>query len=231
MTITLYELTAADENRRFSPYCWRIRLALKHKNLSFESKAWRLTDKEAIAFSGQGKVPVLVHDGHTVSDSTAIAFYLENAFPDRPSLFGGEGGRALTRFCVDWTDNVVHPAVRPLLLKYIHDLLRPEDQGYFRQSREAQLGMTLEEFCADPEKHLVTFRRSLTPVRAMLQHQPFIGGEAPLYADYCLLGAFMWAHSVCTLALLEQDDPVADWRSRMFDRLDDDSRALKFHAA
>ena len=33
----LYELAGADENRRFSPYCWRARMALAHKGLEVES--------------------------------------------------------------------------------------------------------------------------------------------------------------------------------------------------
>ena len=46
MAITLYDLAGAEDDRRFSPYCWRIRMALKHKGLEFETLAWR--------FSGDG---------------------------------------------------------------------------------------------------------------------------------------------------------------------------------
>src|SRR5450759_1520765 len=116
MTITLYELTAAEDDRRFSPYCWRIRMALAHKGLAVETIPWRFTEKEAIAFSGSGTVPVLVDGGRTakdrasaakddaratnndaratnddarvVADSWAIAQYLDEAYPDRPRLLG-----------------------------------------------------------------------------------------------------------------------------------------------
>jgi glutathione S-transferase-like protein len=37
MTLRLYDLAGADPNRRFSPYCWRIRLALAHKRLPVET--------------------------------------------------------------------------------------------------------------------------------------------------------------------------------------------------
>ena len=46
----LYELAGADENRRFSPYCWRVRMALAHKRLEVESLPWHFTEKEAIVF-------------------------------------------------------------------------------------------------------------------------------------------------------------------------------------
>ena len=69
MALTLYDLAGADANRRFSPYCWRIRLAIGHKELPVETIPWRFTDKEMIAFSGQGRVPVLVDAGKALAGS------------------------------------------------------------------------------------------------------------------------------------------------------------------
>jgi glutathione S-transferase len=65
MGMQLYDLAGADLERRFSPYCWRIKLALMHKGLPFDTIPWRFTEKRAIAFSGQGRVPVLI-DGDQV---------------------------------------------------------------------------------------------------------------------------------------------------------------------
>ena len=45
--IRMYDLAGADPARRFSPYCWRIRMALAHKNLSVETIPWRYCDKPA----------------------------------------------------------------------------------------------------------------------------------------------------------------------------------------
>jgi glutathione S-transferase len=60
-----------------------------------------------IAFSGQGRVPVLPDGDQVVSDSSTIATYLEDAYPDRPSLFRGGGGRLVTRFVNAWADGVL----------------------------------------------------------------------------------------------------------------------------
>ena len=49
-------------------------------------------------FSGQDKVPILKHGDRVISNSWTIALYLEQAFPDRPTLFGGAVGETLTRF-------------------------------------------------------------------------------------------------------------------------------------
>ena len=42
--IKMYDLAGADEKRRFSPYCWRIRMALAHKGLDVECMPWRFTE-------------------------------------------------------------------------------------------------------------------------------------------------------------------------------------------
>ena len=89
MTIKLYELAADNADIRFSPHCWKTRLALAHKGLDVERIPWRFTDKDAIAFSGQGKVPVLLDGETSVHDSWTIACYLEDTYPDLPTLFGG----------------------------------------------------------------------------------------------------------------------------------------------
>jgi glutathione S-transferase len=43
-------------------------------------------------------VPVLVDGDRWIADSWTIANYLEDTFPDSPSLFGGASGRDLTRY-------------------------------------------------------------------------------------------------------------------------------------
>ena len=66
--LQLYDLAGAEPERRFSPYCWRAKLALAHKGLPFDTTSWRFTDKDVIAFSGQGQVPVLVDGDRVVFD-------------------------------------------------------------------------------------------------------------------------------------------------------------------
>ena len=73
MAIVLHDLAGADPELRFSPYCWRTKMALAHKGLAIETIPWRFTDKAALAFSGQGRVPVIRDGDRVVSDSWAIA--------------------------------------------------------------------------------------------------------------------------------------------------------------
>ena len=90
MAIRLYDLAGAEDDRRFSPYCWRAKMALKHKGLEFETIPWRFTDKAAIAASGSSTVPVLVDGGQTIADSWRIALYLDEAYPSRPAQMFGD---------------------------------------------------------------------------------------------------------------------------------------------
>ncbi|MCC7271796.1 MAG: glutathione S-transferase family protein [Alphaproteobacteria bacterium] len=216
----LYDLAGADPALRFSPFCWRTRLALAHKGLDVETVPWRFTEKDAIAFSGQGRVPVLVDGGRAVHDSLAIALYLEESYPDRPSLFGGPGGIAATRFVNAFADTVVQPAIGRMIVSHIPDLLAAADRAYFVASREARYGKPLAAVTADREATRVAFRASLEPLRVVLGAQRFLGGAAPLYADHILFGGFQWARCASPFELLADDDPVHGWRERMLDAYD-----------
>jgi glutathione S-transferase len=81
--------------------------------------------------------------------------------------------------------------------------------------------MTLEAACADRDHRVIGFRQSLEPFRTTLKTQPFIGGEAPNYADYLRSGGFMWARSTSPFKLLSNDDPIAFWRERLLARFED----------
>ena len=144
MTITFYELAGADDTVRFSPNTWRTRMALAHKGLAHETELCRFVEKEKIAFSGQKLVPVIRDGDAVVCDSWAIACYLEDTYPDRPSLFGCDVGRATTRFINVWTGTVLHGALSRLLLADIHAILHEMDKAYFRETREKRFGKTLE---------------------------------------------------------------------------------------
>jgi glutathione S-transferase len=220
MNLKLFELVGTDVARPFSPYCWRTRMALAHKGLAADSIPWRFTEKEAIAPHGSEKVPVLLHGEKPVVDSWAIANYLEDAFPDSPSLFGGEGGRAVMRMLNWWGDIAIVGGLFPLIVADIPAHLGAVDADYFRASREARLGKPLEEVASLRDNGVVNFRKSLDPLRLTLKAQAYLGGAAPNYADYIVFGGFQWARVVSPFRLLEADDPIYAWRERLFDAFD-----------
>ncbi len=213
----LYELCAADESHLFSPHCWKARMALAHKGLEFDTVATPFTGIAAIEDGSFKSVPVL-RDGDTVLvDSFEIALYLEKKYPDRPSLFGGEGGITLCRFVASWSQSQLHPAIGALAMKDIHDILAPVDQKYFRTKRQSQFGITLEELHGMRDGRAGNVNKALLPLKLMLKGQKFIGGETPLFADYIVFGALQWMRMTCTLDALASEGEVQEWLERLLD--------------
>lgn len=226
--IEVYELAGADPALRFSPYCWRTRMALAHKGLEARFIPWRFTERDSLPGAPQNsRVPVLVDAGRTVADSTDIAFYLEAQYPNAPSLFGGAGGEAHARFIIVWADQSLMPALLPLLAADIFASLAPKDRAYFRETREKRLGCTLEEAASRREALLPGLHATLAPLRAVVGRQPFLGGEEPSYADYAVFGAFQWARCVSRVVLLPEGDPIATWIGTMLDLFDGYAREAR----
>jgi glutathione S-transferase len=216
-TRILYDLASGDELVRFSPYCWRVKLAMAHKNLAFDTVPWHFTDKAAIAFSGQTKVPVLV-DGETVlHDSEVIAEYLEDNYANEPSLFGDAAQRALTRFIKHWAEDTLHPAIGRLVIPDIFALIRAQDQPYFRETREKMFGTTIEEIAARRGDFEPLFRTVLNPLRRTLGMQPFISGAGPAYADHIVFGALQWGRKTSAKPLLDGEDVILEWMGRLLE--------------
>jgi glutathione S-transferase len=227
MTITLYDLAAADEDTRFSPYCWRTKMALKHKGLDFDTVPWRFTDKDAIRFAQSSTVPVMKDGDSVIADSWRIALYLEEAYPQRPALFEGPQALALSEFFREWVLRGPQFALFRVIVLDIYARIAEKDKPYFRESREKRFGMPLEQWAGDPKKALADFRGALEPVRPGLVQHPFLSGHGPGYADYILFGAFQWARCMSPTRLLEPDDPVYAWRERMLDLFDGFARKAK----
>ncbi len=220
MTITMYELAGADPDRVFSPFCWRIRLALAHKGLEYECLPWRYHDKDKIAFANWERVPVLVDNGTPVVDSWEIAKYLESQYPDRPSLFNGPRGLAGAAFIKSWTERAVHAHIIRAVLTDIFRHVHLADKAYFRESREKRFGQTLEEVAANPGENIEELNLGLAPMGDALRETEFLGGAAPDFSDYIVFAAFQWARAISEKKLLEPGQPVHAWRERMLDLFD-----------
>jgi len=213
--ITLWEL-GGREGRRYSLFSWRTRLALRHKQLDFESVPVRMSDKAVIAFS-RGKTVPIVKDGETVvRDSWKIAEYLESRYPDAPTLFGGAIGQGVTQTFNVWADRVLVLPMLALIVADVHERVDPADEKYFRESMEKILKMTLEEARKGRAEAMARLTRTLEPMQALLKRQPWIAGAHPAYADYILFSIFQWARVMSSHEVLEEG-PLREWRERVLD--------------
>lgn len=215
MTITLYELSGSDRSRRFSPHCWKTKLALVHKHLPHNSEPIWFTEKDKIAMSNQPLVPVLIHDDKVINDSWAIAEFLEEQYPNSPSLFADNEAKEKAETFNQWVSSVLSKHIPGILILDLFNILADEDKDYFRKTREERIGNTLEAFAAKPEKHIQGLNDELTTVRELLKTQTYLGGEQPDYRDICLLSTFLWIANSSNKVFLKQDDVVHEWYQRV----------------
>jgi len=218
--LKLYEVRGEDVDFRPSPYCWRIRLALAHKGLAFEPVPWCAVEKDRIAPSGGGTVPVLVDGDRWIRESWDIALYLEAAYASRPYLFACDGDRTKSLFLDAWITDVVHPVLARAVLLDQFPLLAAKDQAYYRERTKRKFGVTLEDMCRDPDAAIEQLRGILSPLQNALERNAFLGGDGPGYGDYIVFGAFRWARVASTRRIVDDDSPVRRWFVRLLHAFD-----------
>lgn len=214
--VTLYDLQLAS-GCTISPFVWATKYALAHKGLEFDLVPGGFTGILERTQGRSERLPAIVDNGRWVLDSWLIAEYLEETYPDRPSLFGHQSVKGLTKFLESW---LWRTAVGPWFRCYIkdyRDLSLPQDHAYVTLSRENMLGRKIEEVQAGREDRLPKVLPELEPLRQLLAESRWIGGDSPNYADYRALAIFLWLGSIATTPALTDDDPLRDWLDRGFD--------------
>jgi len=109
----------------------KVRFALEEKHVAwtghvvdiFRGEQFRT---EFLALNPKAVVPVLVHDGFVIPESTVICEYVEDAFPDHPIYPQSPRGRAQVRFWTKAVDEELHPACSAItyVVSHRHTILR-----------------------------------------------------------------------------------------------------------
>ena len=108
-------LTLSVDSFWISPYAFSCYVALKEKALPFDVRAVSLPDKEHHRPEYQrqsltGRVPMLQHGDFTLSESSAIVEYLDDAFPGTPrALPTSVRERARARQIMAWVRSDLMP--------------------------------------------------------------------------------------------------------------------------
>jgi glutathione S-transferase len=103
----MYEIYSVDH----SLYCAKLRLTLRTKGLEWRDIA---PPADYLALVPTGNLPALVDDDLTLTDSEAIAEYLEEKHPDPAMLPTGLIPRAKSRELSRFHDTRLEPALRLL---------------------------------------------------------------------------------------------------------------------
>lgn len=110
------------------PFGQKVRVVLAEKGLSYELVQIDLAQgeqrkREFLRLNPFGRVPVLVDEDVTVYDSTVIAEYLEDEYPEPPLLppVGESALRAKARMWEDFADSWFTPQVGQLMAELTKD--------------------------------------------------------------------------------------------------------------
>lgn len=94
-----------------SPFCDKVRRVLHVKKQPYEVVEMRLLDSvtgRLRAVNPTGKVPALEHGDRLLGDSTEIAHYLDDAFPEPRLVPLAARDRALVHLLEDWADESLY---------------------------------------------------------------------------------------------------------------------------
>lgn len=228
MSIQLYDLVGMDSDVFFSPHCWKTKMMLSHIGLDYESVPTRFTEIPTIENGSCKTLPSINHDELVVQDSFAIAQHFAGLSKEfEQKIFGGPGGEPMVRFIESWSQSQLHSWIMGWAILDIYALLDEKDQQYFRTSREALMGKTLEKIAEDREDTIPELIKRLLPLRLLLKQHDFIGGETPNFADFIVFGTFQWLRVSSSLQMIDSNHPAMAWFDRCLDLFDGLGRTVR----
>ncbi|KLO12307.1 hypothetical protein SCHPADRAFT_905209 [Schizopora paradoxa] len=149
----------------------------------------------------------VIHDSTTgaiIADSFKIASYLDDTYPDKPTLFPFGGIRApILLFHTYFMQTAIAPG-RPIFVSQAFFVLNPASKDYFRRTREAAFKMKIEEFApAGPKREGIwaAFKEGLDNIASMYASNgdgtlPYFYGETISYADLIVVSHLLSIRTV-----------------------------------
>ncbi|KAF9479948.1 hypothetical protein BDN70DRAFT_878247 [Pholiota conissans] len=210
MTIIFYDIPSSVKENAWSPNTWKVRYALNFKGIPYKTEWIEYPDIEAFckklgiahtSLKADGRphytLPA-IHDPRTgvyLSDSLLIAEYLEKTYPDAPSLFPHN------TLGLQWPFNDLYgnnlAALWSFSLPASCFKLNPPSAAYFRETREATFGKTMEDLIPKGEegvKEWAKYKEGLGKVDAWYAKTsgPFLMGDTVSWADFVVAAYIVW---------------------------------------
>jgi glutathione S-transferase len=206
--------------------CQKVRIVLSEKqiphkviNVSFEKRENHSPEFEAV--NPKGKVPVIVHDGRTITESTVIIEYLDEAFPGPNLMPKDPYWRARRQLWARWIDDEMHiPHISTLsfnismthLLGYKKDLHAQGVRG--APPAFMFVGIESKEMLAS----LQAYKRFLREMDRTLADNPWLAGPEYSLADIDVV-PYIWRLRNLHLFGMWDDMPrIQDWLDRVSSR-------------
>lgn len=184
-----------------SPFVLRVQLALSLKGLRYEYVEEDIKNKSELLLKSNpvhNKVPVLIHSGKPVCESSVILQYIDEAFAGTgPSLLPADPyERAVARF---WA-------------AFIDDKL-------LKASTQASRGKTEEEKAEGKKQSVAAVETLEGALRECSKGKPFFGGDSAGLVDVMLGGLLAWVRATDAMQGTKTFDPattplLAAWAER-----------------
>ncbi|MGF1497203.1 MAG: glutathione S-transferase family protein [Elainellaceae cyanobacterium] len=191
-----------------SQYSEKIRFILDYKGLAYRKVEVTpgVGQLDVFRLSGQRQVPVIKDGAEVIADSTAIAFYLERAYPDRPIIPTDAQQRGLCLLMEEWADESMGLNARKAML------------GAFSQNADLRTA-ALPRSTPDLVKSLVnavphealdligmgigmgpdtiraarkSIEQNLEALTLLLANRPYLVADSPTLADFAVAGTTMY---------------------------------------
>ncbi|KAI4333376.1 hypothetical protein L6164_018199 [Bauhinia variegata] len=182
---------------KMSMYGMRANIALIEKGVKFEYKEEDLTNKSPLLLQYNPihkKIPVLIHNGKSVSESLVIVEYIDEFWNDRAPLLPSDPyERAQARFWANFVDNKASEVLRKI-----------------RTTKGGELEAAKKEF-------FETFKQ----LEAVLGDKPYFGGDTFGFVDAALIGFYSWFYVYETFGnfKIEAECPkIIAWAKRCMQR-------------
>lgn len=181
----------------YSPFCMKVRAILDYKGLDYECVN-PMAAQGTLNRRGIGKVPAVEIDGAFITDSTDIAYALDERFPQQPLLPDGAHERGLVHAIEEWADESLY--FIGLYYRWYEAEGRKPVAAVFGKSAKGWLAYhfylrrilgqlrgqgtlrkTPQHIARDRERNLDAVERLLTP-------GPYVLGNVPYLCDFALWG-------------------------------------------
>ncbi|KAI3716131.1 hypothetical protein L6452_23249 [Arctium lappa] len=188
-----------------SMFGMRVRIALAEKGIPYEYREEDLKNKSQLLLESNPvhkKIPVLIHNGKPVSESSIIVEYIDEVWKDKAPLFPSDPyAKAHARFWADFIDKKLYQIGRNL---------------YTTKGEEHEAAR--EEFIS-----------CLKLIEGELGDKPYFGGESFGYLDVSLIPFYSWFQAYETYGnmIIEHECPkLIAWAKRCIQNKESVSKTL-----
>jgi glutathione S-transferase len=184
------------------PYCEKIRLILDYKQIPYQTIEITpgLGQIEIYRLSGQRRVPVLKDERHILTDSTAIATYLEQIYPEPALVPADARTKGLCWILEAWADDSIGPNARQVAIGAFNQhpnfrtALLPETTPDVVKTVLGAVPSDWLNFLGtgvgfSPEAIQIAttqLKQDLASLVLLLETQPYLLGPQPTLADFAI---------------------------------------------